>query len=288
MLFLLIIFYISIPLFIQPDNTAKADKALQDWIDSVKKMNIPEEPQHDTLFYFDPNTAKISELEKLGIKGDALINLLKLRESGLKFIQPEDILKVHSLDTVLAKTLMGYIKTDNSLPRKSYGKKSVPADFRPGGQASKPPTTVQKDTTKHIKNKRPPLAIEINSADSAEFSLLKGIGPVLSARIVAYRKALGGFFSAAQLKEVYGMPEETVNENLPRLTVDTTKVRTININKASLRQLKAHPYISFYAAKAIVEYRKNNYPVKNINEILSLKEIKNKHRKYLKKYLTVE
>jgi DNA uptake protein ComE-like DNA-binding protein len=257
MLFLLIVLYLSIPLHFYPGNEVNADRELQAWIDTVKKKNIPAETQNDSLFYFDPNTAKISELEKLGIKGETLLNLLKLKESGFTFTKPEDILKVLTLDSALGVTLIKYIKTDNTLPQQTYNKKHVPAVRRTKRPISDHERIVPEESTKLLKNKRQPPIIEINSADSADFSLLKGIGPVLSARITAYRKALGGFCSAAQLKEVYGMPEETVDENLPRLTVDSTKIKTININKASMRQLKAHPYISFYAAKAIIEYRKN-------------------------------
>ena len=288
LLFLLIVFYFSIPFIFHPDNTSVSDDLLQAWIDSTKKLNHPSETTAGPLFYFDPNTIKINKLEELGVKGAALINWLKFRESGQKFRKPEDIMKVHSLDPALGQELIKYARTSKGPFHVNYSRKPETSGTQSKKSASDTP--VQYVKTKHAENnkERTPLIIEINSADSADFFMLKGIGPVLSARIVAYRKALGGFFSADQLKEVYGMPEETVEKNLYLLTVDTTKIKTINVNKASLRQLKAHPYINFYMAKAIVEYRKDNYPVKNINEILSLEKIKNKHKRFLEKYLTVK
>ena len=55
---------------------------------------------------------------------------------------------------------------------------------------------------------------EINAADTLNFRTLKGIGEVLSSRIVKYRKLLGGFYSTHQLTEVYGVEPETVNTNI--------------------------------------------------------------------------
>lgn len=49
--------------------------------------------------------------------------------------------------------------------------------------------------------------VEINTADSAMFEHLRGIGPTLAKRIVAYRSALGGFVSVNQIAEVWGLSQ---------------------------------------------------------------------------------
>lgn len=61
--------------------------------------------------------------------------------------------------------------------------------------------------------------IELNSADTTELKRLRGIGSVLSSRIVKYRARLGGFSSVEQLKDVYGLSEETYNSILPHVWV---------------------------------------------------------------------
>ncbi len=52
-------------------------------------------------------------------------------------------------------------------------------------------------------------SVDLNSCDTSDLAALPGIGPVLSVRIIRYRKLLGGFASVEQLKEVYGLSEET-------------------------------------------------------------------------------
>ncbi|MBR5696262.1 MAG: helix-hairpin-helix domain-containing protein [Paludibacteraceae bacterium] len=66
------------------------------------------------------------------------------------------------------------------------------------------------------------LRIELNSADTTELKQLRGIGSKLSQRIVKYRKKIGGFTRKEQLKDIYGLSEETYRHILPHVWVDTT------------------------------------------------------------------
>jgi competence ComEA-like helix-hairpin-helix protein len=75
---------------------------------------------------------------------------------------------------------------------------------------------------KYVHKKPVTMRINLNRADSAELVKLYGIGPVLSKRIIKYRNSLGGKFqSVDQLKNVYGLSEETFNSIKPYLIVDT-------------------------------------------------------------------
>lgn len=103
--------------------------------------------------------------------------------------------------------------------------------------------------------------IELNVADTAELALLKGVGRVYARRIVYYRNKLGGFYSPDQLLEVEGISPVILNDNANYLAVDSSKIKKININTASLKRMKEHPYMNFYMAKDIYEARKENWPV---------------------------
>lgn len=61
--------------------------------------------------------------------------------------------------------------------------------------------------------------VELNSADTTELKRLRGIGSVLSARIVKYRTKLGGFSSVEELKNVYGLSDETYQSILPHVWI---------------------------------------------------------------------
>ena len=288
LLFTLMIFYFLIPVifFSDDENMNEADAVLLQWVDSVNSVNSRNVKEKNNLFYFDPNSISIFDLEKLGVKGDALINWLKFRESGHKFSNGDDLFKIYSLDSTFVAELIPYVMF-SSKEVKTKTKKNQYSRVN-----KKVAVTLENDKRTDYKSKviaeEDTFVLDINTADTAEFAVLKGIGSVLSARIVAYRKALGGFYDIEQLKEVYGMPASVIDENKNHLRADTLTIRKINVNRASLRRLKNHPYIDFYLAKAIVEYRKKNNSFKSVDEILRLKEVKPDSRKKLAEYLCVE
>ncbi len=97
--------------------------------------------------------------------------------------------------------------------------------------------------------------VELNSADTTRLKQLRGIGSGYAKMIVSYREKLGGFYDAKQLLEVYKFPDETYQKIKHQLAVDTTLIRKIKINEATIKELKSHPYISYYQALSIVENR---------------------------------
>jgi DNA uptake protein ComE-like DNA-binding protein len=108
------------------------------------------------------------------------------------------------------------------------------------------------------KNEVHKLSIDLNLADTTELKQLYGIGSSYASRIVNYRNALGGFISLTQLNEVYGLQEETVSQIVTHLYLSEQGVQRIDINGASIEDLKAHPYIDWKVANSIVQIR-NNY-----------------------------
>jgi len=128
----------------------------------------------------------------------------------------------------------------------------------------------------------------INEADTSEWALLKGVGPVLSGRIVRYRKALGGFVSISQISEVYGISPIIFKDIEPFLLLDSIDVKTIDVNTASLRKLRSHPYIDFYMAKEIVERRKQNGKFTSVQELEKMDVFDDELWQKLKFYLVAE
>ena len=103
--------------------------------------------------------------------------------------------------------------------------------------------TIRKDVS--YSNQKQQL-IEINRCDSVTLIRLPGIGPVLSARIIRYRRLLGGYARIEQLKEVYGLPEETYELIKDRIYADSTFISRININKAGYKELYHIRYLEKY------------------------------------------
>jgi DNA uptake protein ComE-like DNA-binding protein len=127
--------------------------------------------------------------------------------------------------------------------------------------------------------------LEINSSDSAAFDKLPGIGPVLAARIVRYRKLLGGFYCREQLKEVYGLPPETYEIISKRVMADTNLISKTDINGAGIKELSRVPYLSKYEISAILKYRELKGRITGIGVLTGNKLIDNEKALKVRPYL---
>jgi DNA uptake protein ComE-like DNA-binding protein len=110
--------------------------------------------------------------------------------------------------------------------------------------------------------------IDLNRADSSALLPLPGIGPVFASRIIKYRELLGGYVSHDQLKEVYGLPEETVRMMRDRVFIDTLAIRKIDLETASFRQLLRHPYLEYEQVKALLRYREWMGGFQSFNDLI--------------------
>ena len=105
-------------------------------------------------------------------------------------------------------------------------------------------------------------------------------------RIINFRDKLGGFYKAEQVAETFGLADSVFQKIKSRLTLSNSAVKQFNINTASVDELKAHPYIKYNLANAIVQYRTqhgNFASVADIKQIMMVtEEMYSKAAPYLK------
>ena len=114
------------------------------------------------------------------------------------------------------------------------------------------------------------VVIELNSADSAKLTELKGIGPSFARRIVNYRNRLGGFIDKEQLKEVYGMDDDRYAEMQAQVSVDPSHIQKIHINKVDFDGLKYFPYLTFKQMNAVVQFREQHGNYASLNDMRNI------------------
>jgi len=120
---------------------------------------------------------------------------------------------------------------------------------------SKVDTVVPAKADSSQQARRKPKTVDINSADSVALDELPGIGPAFARRIIKYRERLGGFADPDQLKEVYGMDSARLTGFIKLIRIDTSVIRKLDINKATFKELLAHPYLEYEQVKAIARFR---------------------------------
>lgn len=103
----------------------------------------------------------------------------------------------------------------------------------------------------------------LNTADTTALKTVPGIGPYFARKIVQYGERLGGYVSVDQLDEIEDFPLESKRY----LVIQNAKPRQLNINQLSLNELKRHPYINYYQAKAITDYRRLHGPIQSLDDL---------------------
>ncbi len=238
----------NLPLIEEEINTNKA----------IAKSNHHTFNSKATLFPFDPNTASLEELVKLGIREKTALTLIKFRSKGFKFKQKEDLKKIYGLNENIYLKLEPYILIKTISGTKTETK------------------TTTLSSTKNISK------LELNSADSLSLIALKGVGPGYAKRIIKYRSMLGGFANILQLKEVYGMTDELFTLIESQCKVNSATVTKLDINTLDFKLLNKHPYISYELTKQICNFRKTvKISEVNIKDVIQDDELTNKLSPYL-------
>lgn len=224
-----------------------------------------------TLFDFNPNTISDDEWKQLGFRDWQIKIINNYKAKGGNWRTKADVKKIYGISDKHYELLFPYIllpetieKTNNQYEKPS--KKSFENKFE------------KKDYSQKI---------DINTADSAMLTNIKGIGPTYSSRIIKYRDLLGGFIAKEQLKEVWGLTEETYQMALPQIVV-SDNIQKININKATADVLKQHPYINWKIANAIEKYRKANGNYTSLTDLNKLHLLDKATIEKISPYLTVE
>jgi DNA uptake protein ComE-like DNA-binding protein len=113
--------------------------------------------------------------------------------------------------------------------------------------------------------------LDINLASQEDLIKVYGIGEGLSKRILEQKEKLGSFVSMEQMNDVWGLsPEVIENLNKSFFVKNTSAIKKMNINSASIKELSQFPYFKYNLAKEIVTYRTMNGDIK-IEDLTKIK-----------------
>ena len=220
-------------------------------------------------FKFDPNLISADSLELLGFPAYQARALVRYRgDRRVTFRKPEDLFRVRSLDSNLLVQALPRVRI--TVPKASEGGKAAP---KPKNFPPKP---------------LPELAsIDLNVADTSVLKSLPGIGSYRAKRLVRYRELLGGFYSLDQAATTRGIPDTTWVAIAPFLRLGPV-FRRLNVNKASVAELKSHPSINSNLAGAVVRFREKHGPFRDERDLKQVRLLTKAKLSTILPYLTFE
>jgi competence protein ComEA len=209
----------------------KTNPSNNSWADDVKPANA-------VLFTFNPNDLTDAGWQKLGLSQRQISVIKNYEAKGGRFYSKADVKKIYSITDADYQRLESYI--------------SIP------------------DIYHHTEKAALGEVIEVNSADSAKLTRIRGIGPAFAMRIIRYRERVGGFYNKEQLKEVFGIDEAKYTEIKNGITVNDKHITQINVNSATFNQLRRFPYLSFKQMNAILEYHTQHGDYESIADMKNI------------------
>ncbi|MFT7032876.1 MAG: competence protein ComEA [Cyclobacteriaceae bacterium] len=269
LIFLVPSFFKSYLLSTSEEIDREEERIFREWVEeSERKLQSKDTIEFNLKsFDFDPNLATIAELIDLGFKRKVAERIGNYRDKGGRFRKNEDLLKIYGINKPRVEELWDHIKI------KVITKRETPS-FR---------KKTFKNTTYSEK-----VLMDLNLAESDSLIKIRGIGEVLSERIIKYRNSLGGFVSTDQISEVYGLKPEVIENILERYYVEAPLLTKVNLNEDSIKILAKHPYISYSLAKVVIAYKGQHGAYKSIEDIRKIKIMTDSLFNKLSPYLKVD
>jgi competence protein ComEA len=225
--------------------------------DTLKSDNIDEPTAKlSKSGIFNPNDANDSIWKQFGLNEKQIKVIHNYLSKGGKFYKKEDLKKLYFMNEKVYLMLEPHININKNL------------------------------SDKYIINS--PIIIELNSADTSDLLKIRYLSIQMIKRIIKYRDLLGGFFRKEQLLEVYGFKNELFKRIEKLISVDSSKIMKLNINSATIGELNKSPYLDYFDAKNIVNFRLKNGKINNINQISILGLLPDEKFEKVKPYLIAD
>ncbi len=231
--------------------------------------HYPPEIQKGQLFYFDPNTVDAEGWQRLGLRDKTIHTIQNYLSKGGRFRKPEDLQRIYGLFPDEYDRIAPYIIIAPSLHEKNEiaANEASPPFSKPAAQSY--------------------TVTDINTADTSALIALPGIGSKLANRIIGFRDKLGGFYSISQVAETYGLAD-SVFQKIKQYLKLSGSVKKLNINTATVDELKAHPYIRWAIANPLVAYRNQHGRFASIEDIKKVMAVTEDVYQKISPYITVE
>lgn len=225
--------------------------SLQSEIDSMKQQKRDYVPK---IYPFNPNFITDYKGYKLGMSVTEIDRLLAFRKENKYVNSPKEFQAVTKVSDSLLNAMSPYFKFPDWVTNKKEFK-----DYK------KYPNTA-------FAKKEKIVIIDINKASQEDLIKIYGIGEAISLRILKFKESLGGFVSMEQMKDVWGLSDEVIdNLNTHFKVLALPNLKKIDINNASIKELSQFPYFKYPLSKNIVTYRSMNGDIKNIDNLTKIK-----------------
>jgi DNA uptake protein ComE-like DNA-binding protein len=259
-LFVIIVVLQLVYFFVDFSSVSKQYPERQKWLSLQSEMDslkMDVKNIKPKIYLFNPNFISDYKGYKLGMSVQEIDRLLAFRKENKYVNSAKEFQNVTKVSDSLLNVIAPYFKFPDWVNNKKQNTKF------------KEYTSYQNQA---FAKKEKIVLIDINEATKEDLVKIYGIGDAISIRILKQKELLGGFVSMEQMKEVWGLsPEVIENLNAHFKVLALPRFKKIEINNASLKELSQFHYFRYSLAKEIVTYRSMNGNIKNIEDLTKIK-----------------
>ena len=259
-LFLIIVVLQLVYFFVDFSSVSKEYPEKQKWLSLQSEMDslkMDAKNSKPKIYLFNPNFISDYKGYKLGMSVQEIDRLLAFRKENKYVNSAKEFQNVTKVSDSILNVMAPYFKFPDWVNNKKQNTKF------------KEYTSYQNQA---FAKKEKIVFIDINEATKEDLVKIYGIGDAISIRILKQKELLGGFVSMEQMKEVWGLsPEVIENLNTHFKVLVLPRFKKIEINNASLKELSQFHYFRYSLAKEIVTYRSMNGNIKNIEDLTKIK-----------------
>jgi DNA uptake protein ComE-like DNA-binding protein len=259
-LFLIIVVLQLVYFFVDFSSVSKEYPEKQKWLSLQSEMDslkMDAKNSKPKIYLFNPNFISDYKGYKLGMSVQEIDRLLAFRKENKYVNSAKEFQNVTKVSDSILNVMAPYFKFPDWVNNKKQNTKF------------KEYTSYQNQA---FAKKEKIVFIDINEATKEDLVKIYGIGDAISSRILKQKELLGGFVSMEQMKEVWGLsPEVIENLNTHFKVLVLPRFKKIEINNASLKELSQFHYFRYSLAKEIVTYRSMNGNIKNIEDLTKIK-----------------
>ena len=235
------------------------DSAMVRMIDSLK--TVQQTAGSTPMLPFNPNFISDYKGYVLGMSVAEIDRLQAFRKQGQYVQTATEFQEVTGISDSLLKVMAPFFKFP---------------EFAKSTKLKKPET----DKVKTL--------LDLNLATEEQLQRISGIGPVLSRRILNFRRSLGGFLVKEQLYDVYGLEPEVVTRAMARFDVlSKPSIKKIGINTATIDEIASCVYLNRTLAERIVRYRNQVGAFDSISELTKIEDFPKDKIDRIKLYLAL-
>ncbi|MBZ9628110.1 helix-hairpin-helix domain-containing protein [Psychroflexus sp. CAK1W] len=244
---------------------SKIEDSIQRLVDSLKNKQSLDNQRR--IYPFNPNFITDYKGYTLGMSVEEIDRLMESRATDQWINSKAQFQEVTQVSDAWMSEYSSYFKFP---------------EWVMAAESSKSPDRSRKSLTYSEKK-------DLNSVTESDLIEVSGIGEILAGRIISYREKLGGFVDVIQLKDVYGLKAEAIQNLQEKMVLKhPVKVEKQNINTISVLALSELPYFDYEMARTIVNFIKLREGITSFEELSKIEDFPKYNLDRIQLYLEIK